>query len=131
MAGAGYPGRPTGKRVAGLLRKEGLKRDAETQALEDVVCFVFLRWYFADFAAKHGELDIERIVTRDRPQDVAGSPRRRRESSSRCRPGSRARSRGSRGKGSSVRSDASSPKVYGDSRDTGTHMECIWDPYGR
>ncbi len=61
MAGAGYP-EADRERVAGLLRKEGLKRDPEVQALEDVVCFVFLRWYFADFAASHGELDIQRIV---------------------------------------------------------------------
>ena len=40
-------------RVGVLLRKEGLKRDAEVQLLEDVICLVFLRWYFADFAAKH------------------------------------------------------------------------------
>lgn len=33
-----------------MLRKEGIKRDPEVQALEDVICFVFLRWYFADFA---------------------------------------------------------------------------------
>jgi hypothetical protein len=63
MAEAGYP-EADRERVARLLRKEGLKRDAEVQALEDVICFVFLRWYFADFAAKHGDLDIERIVTR-------------------------------------------------------------------
>ena len=36
----------------------------KTQALEDVICFVFLRWYFEDFAAQHGDLDIERIVAR-------------------------------------------------------------------
>jgi hypothetical protein len=52
------------ERVARLLRKEGLKREPETQALEDVACFVFLRWYFEDFAARHGDLDIDRIVTR-------------------------------------------------------------------
>ena len=63
MADAGYP-EADRERVASLLRKEGLKRDAETQALEDVICFVFLRWYFADFAARHGDLDIDRIVTR-------------------------------------------------------------------
>ena len=63
MAEAGYP-EPDRARVAGLLRKEGLKRDAEAQALEDVICFVFLRWYFNDFAARHGELDIDRIVAR-------------------------------------------------------------------
>jgi len=39
-------------RVGVLLRKEGLKRDPEVQALEDVICFVFLTWYFAPFAAE-------------------------------------------------------------------------------
>ena len=34
------------------------------QMLEDVICFVFLRWYFADFAAKHPEEEILRIVTK-------------------------------------------------------------------
>jgi hypothetical protein len=63
MAEAGYA-EADRERVGRLLRKEGLKRDAEMQALEDVICFVFLRWYFADFAAKHGELDIQRIVER-------------------------------------------------------------------
>ena len=29
------------------------------QMLEDVICFVFLRWYFADFAVKHADEDIE------------------------------------------------------------------------
>ncbi|MCU0902280.1 MAG: DUF4202 domain-containing protein [Tabrizicola sp.] len=52
MAEAGYPAESC-NRVGVLLRKEGLKRDPEVQALEDVICFVFLRWYFADFAAKH------------------------------------------------------------------------------
>ena len=37
-------------RVGVLLRKEGIKRDADVQALEDVICFAFLRHYFADFA---------------------------------------------------------------------------------
>ncbi len=61
MAEAGY-GEEDRARVASLLRKEGIKRNPETQALEDVICFVFLRWYFADFAAKHPEEDILRIV---------------------------------------------------------------------
>ena len=51
-------------RVAALLRKEGIKRNPETQTLEDVICFVFLRWYFADFAAKHPEGEILRIITK-------------------------------------------------------------------
>ncbi|HEY0276567.1 MAG TPA: DUF4202 domain-containing protein, partial [Paenirhodobacter sp.] len=33
-----------------MLRKEGIKRDPDVQALEDVICFVFLRFYFAPFA---------------------------------------------------------------------------------
>lgn len=47
-----------------MLRKEGIKRDPEVQALEDVICFVFLKWYFAPFAAKHAPDKIERIVAK-------------------------------------------------------------------
>lgn len=36
-----------------MLRKQGIKRDPQVQALEDVICFTFLTWYFAPFAAKH------------------------------------------------------------------------------
>jgi Domain of unknown function (DUF4202) len=50
MAEAGYPATDS-ERVGVLLRKEGIKRDPEVQALEDVICFVFLKWYFAPFAA--------------------------------------------------------------------------------
>lgn len=49
MAQAGYSADEQA-RVGVLLRKEGIKRDAEVQALEDVICFTFLRWYFAPFA---------------------------------------------------------------------------------
>ena len=48
--------------TGGMLRKEGIKRDPQVQALEDVICFVFLKWYFAPFAAKHAPDKIERIV---------------------------------------------------------------------
>ena len=51
-------------RVGVLLRKEGLKRDAEVQALEDVICFTFLRWYFADFAAARDPAEVLDIVTK-------------------------------------------------------------------
>lgn len=61
MADAGYPA-PDQDRVQVLLRKEGIKRDAEVQALEDVICFTFLRHYFAPFAAKHPADDVQRIV---------------------------------------------------------------------
>ncbi|MDA7964714.1 DUF4202 domain-containing protein, partial [Ruegeria sp.] len=45
-----------------MLRKQGIKRDTEVQALEDVICFVFLKWYFQPFAAKHSDEKIQRIV---------------------------------------------------------------------
>lgn len=49
MAQAGY-GPQDCQRAGVLLRKEGIKRDPEVQALEDVICFTFLRWYFVPFA---------------------------------------------------------------------------------
>jgi Domain of unknown function (DUF4202) len=61
MADAGYPAADQ-ERVQVLLRKEGIKRDTEVQALEDVICFVFLRWYFVPFAAKHPAGEVQRIV---------------------------------------------------------------------
>ena len=48
MLDAGYP-KADADRVGVLLRKEGIKRDADVQALEDLICFAFLRYYFADF----------------------------------------------------------------------------------
>jgi hypothetical protein len=45
-----------------MLRKEGLKRDAEVQDLEDVICFTFLRWYFQPFAEKHAPDAVLKIV---------------------------------------------------------------------
>ncbi|NJS39011.1 MAG: DUF4202 domain-containing protein [Rhodobacteraceae bacterium] len=63
MAEAGYPPEDCA-RVGVLLRKEGLKRDPEVQALEDVICFVFLRWYFQPFAAKHDPAAVLDIVTK-------------------------------------------------------------------
>ena len=49
MLDAGYD-QADADRVGVLLRKEGIKRDPDVQALEDVICFAFLRHYFADFA---------------------------------------------------------------------------------
>ena len=43
-------------RVKSLLQKRGIKTDPEAQALEDVICLVFLENYFAEFAAtQNGE----------------------------------------------------------------------------
>lgn len=61
MAEAGYAP-AEGDRAGILLRKEGIKRDAEVQALEDVICFTFLRWYFAPFAATRPSEDLSGIV---------------------------------------------------------------------
>jgi Domain of unknown function (DUF4202) len=66
MTEAGYPAGDT-DRVGVLLRKEGIKRDPEVQALEDVICFVFLKFHFTPFAAERGEeqtLDIVRKTAR-------------------------------------------------------------------
>ncbi len=48
--------------VGRMLRKEGIKRDADVQALEDVICFTFLQWYFQPFSTKHSEEKLLRIV---------------------------------------------------------------------
>lgn len=61
MRDAGYD-EAEAERAGTLLRKEGIKRDAEVQALEDVICFVFLRWYFAPFADGRDADALLRIV---------------------------------------------------------------------
>jgi hypothetical protein len=43
------------KKVKFLLEKKQLKKNEETQILEDVICLVFLEHYFEPFAAKHPE----------------------------------------------------------------------------
>jgi hypothetical protein len=42
-------------KVCFLLEKKQLKRNEETQLLEDVICLVFLEFYFEPFAHKHPE----------------------------------------------------------------------------
>jgi hypothetical protein len=51
-------------RVRSLLKKERLKADPETQALEDVICLVFLENYFTDFAPRHDEQKVIGILRR-------------------------------------------------------------------
>ncbi len=50
------------ERVKFLVQKRQLKRDSETQTLEDVACLVFLKHHFVDFAAKHNEEKLIDIV---------------------------------------------------------------------
>ena len=63
MAGVGWP-EADRARVGGLIRKEGLKRDPESQTLEDVACLVFMRWYFAPFAETQSPEKIVEIVAK-------------------------------------------------------------------
>lgn len=63
MADVGYP-TDEQNRVGVLLRKEGIKADAEVQALEDVICFTFIRWYLKDFATTRTSEDLEKIVAK-------------------------------------------------------------------
>lgn len=61
MADNGYDDESI-QRVKDLLLKRSLKRDDEVQALEDVICLVFLEFYLADFAAKHDEEKLIDII---------------------------------------------------------------------
>jgi len=61
MAEKGYPEAQIA-RVGQLLRKEKLKRDAEVQTLEDVICLVFIKYYFEEFAAEHPHEKVLSVV---------------------------------------------------------------------
>ena len=61
MIAAGYH-EDSVARVRAIVCKERLKQDPEVQALEDVVCLVFLEHYFAAFAADHPRDKIVDIV---------------------------------------------------------------------
>lgn len=66
MAACGYP-QAECDRVETILTKRELRRDADTQLLEDVACMVFLERYFADFYEEKADYDREkwlRIVRR-------------------------------------------------------------------
>ena len=60
---AGYDDETTA-RVQSLLRKEQLKTDPNCQLLEDVICLVFLEFYFRDFAGEHDEEKLVNILRR-------------------------------------------------------------------
>ena len=49
-------------RVSFLIEKKLLKKDTETQLLEDVICLVFLEYYFDDFAQKHDREKMKNII---------------------------------------------------------------------
>lgn len=49
-------------RVVKIVRKEGLKRDPESQALENVAGLVFVQHYLDEFVAAHPDYDEERLA---------------------------------------------------------------------
>jgi hypothetical protein len=48
--------------VCSLVKKEGLKTDVESQALEDVVVLVFIENYLKEFINKHADFDETKIM---------------------------------------------------------------------
>ncbi|WP_010523414.1 DUF4202 domain-containing protein [Aquimarina agarivorans] len=50
------------ERVAFLLEKKHLKKDNDTQTLEDVICLVFLNYYYETFRQKHTDEKVIDIV---------------------------------------------------------------------
>ncbi|WP_298817659.1 DUF4202 domain-containing protein [uncultured Roseibium sp.] len=75
MAAAGYAAEDIAA-AERMLRKEGIKQHADVQALEDTICFVFLKWYFAPFAAKHSDEKVLGIVQKT-ARKMSGEARRR------------------------------------------------------
>ena len=65
-------------RAGALVRKERLRADAEAQTLEDVACLVFLRYYAANFAARHPEAKVLDILVKTQrkmsPRGRAAAP---------------------------------------------------------
>jgi hypothetical protein len=59
------------ERVQQLVQKLRLKDDPEVQLLEDVICLVFLEYYFLPFAAQHPEEKIIEIVQKTWPKMTA------------------------------------------------------------
>lgn len=45
-----------------MLMKQGIKRDEDVQALEDVACFTFIRWYMGPFSQTRDPDEMLRIV---------------------------------------------------------------------
>ena len=50
------------ERVSFLIEKKLLKKDAETQLLEDVICLVFMEFYLDPFVQKHETEKLKNII---------------------------------------------------------------------
>jgi hypothetical protein len=73
---AGY-GDPSVAHVQALVRKERLKRDPDSQLLEDVVDLVFLEHYLERFVSEHPEYDEPKLADILRKTWAKMSPRGR------------------------------------------------------
>ena len=49
-------------RVSFLINKKLIKKDEGSQTLEDVICLVFLEYYFEEFAEKHPDEKVIKII---------------------------------------------------------------------
>ncbi|WP_062060350.1 DUF4202 domain-containing protein [Aquimarina longa] len=49
-------------RVSFLIQKKQLKRDKDTQTLEDTICLVFLKFYYESFITKHTDEKVINIL---------------------------------------------------------------------
>lgn len=67
LAQAGYAPAEI-ERVRQLVQKLNLKSDPDAQLLEDVICLVFLEYYFLPFAAQHPEEKVMEIVQKTWPK---------------------------------------------------------------
>lgn len=63
MRAAGY-GEDDIVRAGALLKKEGLKYDADVQTLEDVACLVFLKYEAPEFIARHDDAKVRDILAK-------------------------------------------------------------------
>ncbi len=70
LAAVGYDA-ATIARVQQLVQKLRLADDPDVQLLEDVVCLVFLEYYFLPFAARHPEGKVIEIVQKTWPKMTA------------------------------------------------------------
>ena len=61
MRDAGY-GEDDIQHTEKMLMKQGIKRDGDVQALEDVACFTFIRWYMGPFSQTRDPDEMLRIV---------------------------------------------------------------------
>ena len=61
MRAAGY-GDADIQHAEKMLMKQGIKRDGDVQALEDVACFTFIRWYMGPFSQTRDADEMQRIV---------------------------------------------------------------------